>query len=69
MLRRVPWHPWRYTAADYRTAVAATPLASPLTGTPTTAAWDPDLPATLTGLGVRIEEETVLDDLLADLGP
>ncbi|MEV6736362.1 TIGR02679 family protein [Streptomyces sp. NPDC051104] len=68
LLRRVPWHPWRYTVADYRTAVAATPLASPLTGTPTTAAWDPDLPAALTGLGVRIEEETVLDDLLADLG-
>ncbi|WP_328338314.1 TIGR02679 family protein [Streptomyces violaceus] len=68
LLRRVPWHPWRYTAADYRAAVAATPLASPLTGTPTTAAWDPGLPAALTGLGVRIEEEAVLDDLLADLG-
>ncbi|MDL2077897.1 TIGR02679 family protein [Streptomyces sp. GXMU-J15] len=68
LLRRVPWHPWRYTAADYRAAVAATPLAPPLTGTPTTAAWAPDLPAALTELGVRIEEETVLDDLLADLG-
>ena len=68
LLRRVPWHPWRYTAADYRSAVAAAPLASPLTGTPATAAWDPDLPAALTELGVRIEEETVLDDLLADLG-
>jgi uncharacterized protein (TIGR02679 family) len=68
LLRRVPWHPWRYTAADYRTAVAATPLAPPLAGTPATAAWDPDLPAALTELGVRIEEETVLDDLPADLG-
>jgi uncharacterized protein (TIGR02679 family) len=68
LLRRVPWHPWRYTAADYRTAVAATPLAPPLNGTPTTAAWDPDLPAALAELGVRIEEETVIDDLLADLG-
>lgn len=68
LLRRVPWHPWRYTAADYRSAVAAVPPASPLTGTPTTAAWDPDLPAALTELGVRIEEETVIDDLLADLG-
>ncbi|MDT3395407.1 TIGR02679 family protein [Streptomyces sp. B1866] len=68
LLRRVPWHPWRYRATDYRTAVAATPLAPPLTGTPTTAAWDPDLPAALTELGVRIEEETVLDGLLADLG-
>ncbi|MFC9929551.1 TIGR02679 family protein [Streptomyces sp. NPDC127190] len=68
LLRRIPWHPWRYTAAEYRNAVAAAPLASPLTGTPTTAAWDPDLPAALTELGVRIEEETVVDDLLADLG-
>ncbi|MER6067399.1 TIGR02679 family protein [Streptomyces sp. NPDC001817] len=68
LLRRIPWHPWRYTAADYRSAVAAASLAPRLTGTPTTAAWDPDLPAALTELGVRIEEETVLDDLLADLG-
>ncbi|WP_234436293.1 TIGR02679 family protein [Streptomyces sp. NRRL S-813] len=68
LLRRVPWRPWRYTAADYRSAVAAASLAPSLTGTPTTAAWDPDLPAALTELGVRIEEETVLDDLLADLG-
>ncbi|MEV6052034.1 TIGR02679 family protein [Streptomyces sp. NPDC052107] len=65
---RVPWHPWRYTAADYRAAVAATPLARPLAGTPATAAWDPDLSAALTELGVRIEEETVLDYLLTDLG-
>ncbi|MGI5399200.1 TIGR02679 family protein [Streptomyces sp. CA-135486] len=68
LLRRVPWHPWRYMAADYRTAVAAIPLATTLTGTPTTAAWDPDLSAAMTEGGVRIEEEAVLDDLLADLG-
>ncbi|MFF4254971.1 TIGR02679 family protein [Streptomyces sp. NPDC001663] len=67
LLRRVPWRPWRYTAADYRTAAATTPLAPPLTGTPATAAWDPDLAAALAELGVRIEEETVLDTLLADL--
>ncbi|MDQ1045054.1 TIGR02679 family protein [Streptomyces sp. V4I2] len=69
LLRRVPWQPWRYTAADYRTAAAATPLAPPLTGTPANAAWDPDLSPALTELGVRIEEEAVLDTLLADLAP
>lgn len=69
LLRRVPWQPWHYTAADYRTAAAATPLAPPLTGTPADAAWDPDLSAALAELGVRIEEETVLDVLLADLVP
>jgi uncharacterized protein (TIGR02679 family) len=69
LLRRVPWRPWRYTAADYRTAAAATPLAPPLTGTPATAAWDPGLSLALTELGVRVEEEAVLDTLLADLAP
>ncbi|MFI6662922.1 DUF2399 domain-containing protein [Streptomyces sp. NPDC050523] len=68
LLRRVPWQPWRYTAADYRTAAAATPLAPPLAGAPATATWDPGLAAALAELGVRIEEETVLDTLLADLG-
>ncbi|GHH17960.1 DUF2399 domain-containing protein [Streptomyces rubradiris] len=68
LLRRVPWRPWRYTAADCRAAVAATPSASPLAGTPAGAVWDPDLPAALTELGARIEEEMVLDDLPADLG-
>ncbi|MFE3324953.1 TIGR02679 family protein [Streptomyces sp. NPDC059176] len=68
LLRRVPWHPWRYTAADYRAAAASVPLAPPLAGSPTTAGWDPDLSEALIELGVRIEEETVLDDLLADLG-
>nr|WP_245239167.1 TIGR02679 family protein [Streptomyces sp. MZ04] len=65
--RRVPWRPWRYTTADYRTAAAALNGLRPLTGTPTEAAWDPDLALALTEAGVRVEEESVLDDLLADL--
>ncbi|WP_427167421.1 TIGR02679 family protein [Streptomyces sp. C1-1] len=69
LLRHVPWQPWHYTAADYRAAAAATPLAPPLTGTPAEAAWDADLARTLTALGVRVEEEAVLEVLLADLAP
>ncbi|MFI1972862.1 TIGR02679 family protein [Streptomyces cinnamoneus] len=69
LLQRVPWRPWRYTAAEYRTAATAAPLAPPLTGKPVDAPWDPELRPALTGLGVRVEEETVLDDLLADLAP
>nr|WP_267885440.1 DUF2399 domain-containing protein [Streptomyces scabiei] len=65
LLRRVPWHPWRYTAADYRSAVAAGRLAPPLAGTPTTAEWDTHLPVALMELGVRAAG--ILDDLLADL--
>lgn len=71
LLRRVPWHPWRYTAADYRAALAASDPEhppGPLTGTPTRALWDPDLPAALAEAGVRVEEERELDLLLSDLG-
>ncbi|WHM35999.1 TIGR02679 family protein [Streptomyces sp. BPTC-684] len=67
LLRRVPWRPWRYTAADYRAAALARPDGPPLTGQPTEAPWDPDLQRALLGLGVRVEEETVLDALLTDL--
>ncbi|MFW6725126.1 TIGR02679 family protein [Streptomyces sp. MAR4 CNY-716] len=67
LLRRVPWRPWRYTAADYRAAAATMPLARPLRGTPASAPWDPGLTAALTEVGVRVEEESVIDDLLSDL--
>ncbi|WP_344103464.1 TIGR02679 family protein [Nocardiopsis rhodophaea] len=66
LLRRVPWHPWRFTAADYQVAATAN-HGSPLTGTPTQADWDPELAPALHESGVRIEEETVLDRLLNDL--
>ncbi|MEV4867693.1 TIGR02679 family protein [Streptomyces syringium] len=67
LLRSVPWHPWRYTATDYRALVAAAPSLPPLTGTPAEAPWDPALAPALAELGVRAEEETALDFLLADL--
>ncbi|MCY0935879.1 TIGR02679 family protein [Streptomyces sp. H34-S4] len=66
--QHVPWRPWRYTAGDYRAAVAAaSPTPQPLTGTVAASPWEPDLAMALTEHGVRIEEETVLDVLLADL--
>ncbi|MFE5585388.1 TIGR02679 family protein [Kitasatospora sp. NPDC056531] len=67
LLAHVPWTPWRYTTADYRAAQDAHGDTAPLTGTPTEAAWDPELSAALRTAGRRIEEELVLDDLLADL--
>ncbi|MET9580019.1 DUF2399 domain-containing protein [Streptomyces massasporeus] len=39
-----------------------------LTGPPAATPWDPALAAALAECGVRVEEETVLDDLLMDLG-
>ncbi|MET9736134.1 TIGR02679 family protein [Streptomyces sp. NPDC006458] len=67
LLRRVPWRPWRYTAADYRAAVSVHPAGPPLTGLPAQAPWDPGLPEALAELGVRVEEESVLGDLVTDL--
>ncbi|MFF8292844.1 TIGR02679 family protein [Streptomyces sp. NPDC016309] len=67
--RRVPWRPWRYTAADYRAAVSrnASPPLSPLVGTPTETPWEPALAAAVAELGVRVEEERELELLLSDL--
>ncbi|MEU7019464.1 TIGR02679 family protein [Streptomyces sp. NPDC046203] len=67
--RHVPWRPWRYTAADYRTAAlrGVAPPLSPLVGTPTKTPWEPALAAAVAELGVRVEEERELDLLLSDL--
>lgn len=70
LLQHVPWSPWRYTAGEYRAAVAAADrVPPPLAGKPAVSPWDPDLASALAEHGVRIEEEAVLDALLADLGP
>ncbi|MGI5366766.1 DUF2399 domain-containing protein [Streptomyces iakyrus] len=68
LARSVPWRSWRYTAADYRAAVTTVAEAPNLTGPPAATPWDPALDAALAECGVRVDEETVLDDLLADLG-
>ncbi|MFE9972773.1 TIGR02679 family protein [Streptomyces hirsutus] len=67
--RSIPWQPWRYTAAHYRAAAARAAEAPDLTGPPAVTPWDPALAVALAECGVRVEEEAVLDDLLADLGP
>lgn len=67
LMRHAPWRPWRFGTADYRRAAHRTGLPQ-LTGTPTTAPWDPELASALEEFGVRVEEETVLGELMADLG-
>lgn len=69
LLRAVPWSPWRFTAAHYRAAVGSGLSSLGLTGIPTDVPWDPPLAQSLAELRVRVEEETVLDDLLDDLKP
>lgn len=68
LARSVPWRPWLYTAAEYRAAVSAMAEAPDLTGGPAATPWDPALAVALAECGVRVEEETVLHDLLTDLG-
>jgi Protein of unknown function (DUF2398)/Protein of unknown function C-terminus (DUF2399) len=57
--------PWRQDADAYRSA--ADKDGPPLRGRPVTATWDPALTQAILELGVKVEEEQVLDDLLADL--
>lgn len=65
LMQRIPAAPWRFRTPDY---LAAAVHGRTLTGTPTVASWDDRLGATMTGTGVAVEEEQVIDDLLTDLG-
>lgn len=66
VFEQVPAVPWRFDSAAYR-AAAASELAAPLRGRPAVAGWDSELSAAMAELGRQVEEEAVLDDLLADL--
>ncbi|WP_049795701.1 TIGR02679 family protein [Frankia sp. EAN1pec] len=57
--------PWRYDRAHYERALR--PGLAGLTGRPVDARFDPDLSDALSEHRYRVEEEAVLDDLLADL--
>lgn len=58
--------PWRFGTADLR---AVDLPGAPLAGTRVEARWDPDLAAAIEARGTRLEEEQVLETLLADLAP
>ncbi|HWG22704.1 TIGR02679 family protein [Actinospica sp.] len=60
--------PWRYTFRDYLEAVDREQGAPLNTGEPCDASWDPHLRAAISARAVRVEEEHVLTELLADLG-
>lgn len=57
--------PWRYDTRSYLDRVSRSSGA--LRGTPVEAAWDVELSGAIARRGVRLEEEAVLADLLADL--
>ncbi len=65
---RIPWDPWQYDKAAYLAALDAHRETAALSGIPTATDWDPPLAASMTASGRRVEEELVIDRLLADLG-
>ncbi len=59
--------PWRMTAADYLSGVRAGDTAVTLAGDPVPTPWEPGLGEAMRATGRAIYEETVADQLLADL--
>jgi len=65
--RSVPWTPWRYGEADYRAACESSLATSEFTGSVGDTPWNSALSAAMEELRLRVEEESVLEDLLDDL--
>ncbi|MGO9751505.1 MAG: TIGR02679 family protein [Solirubrobacteraceae bacterium] len=62
--RRVPVEPWLYNREAYLHAVANHPHTAPLTGSPVTPSWDPQLECAMRAAGRQVEEELVASGLL-----
>jgi uncharacterized protein (TIGR02679 family) len=63
---RLPCTPWRYETTAYRAAVEAGPGRA-LTSMPVEASWDAHLGTAMREIGRAVEEERVVDELVADL--
>jgi uncharacterized protein (TIGR02679 family) len=59
--------PWRFTAADYETAIKNNADYVGLAGTPQPTPWAPSLAAAMTAHERAVYEESVADPLIADL--
>lgn len=65
---RLPARPWHFDTSAYRTAADShADRHPPLSGVPALPSWDPDLGPLMAEIGLAVEEESVLDDLLTDL--
>ncbi|MGI8800249.1 MAG: TIGR02679 family protein [Pseudonocardia sp.] len=65
---RLPLVPWRFDAVAYRRATSFG-AGRELVSQPVEACWDPALSTAMRELGKVVEEERVVDDLIADLSP
>src|SRR3954452_11248206 len=59
--QRIPWTPWRYTAADYVAVVEGNPLSRSLVGRPALSPWDPKLAMVMAEHGLVVEEAAVAE--------
>ncbi len=59
--------PWRMTASDYLSGIKTADTAVALKGDPVPTPWEPKLRETMHATGWAVYEETVADQLLADL--
>jgi uncharacterized protein (TIGR02679 family) len=64
---RLPLVPWRFDTEAYLRAADTITSPQPLVGASAPTSWDPRLGETMRRVGRRIEEELVLEELLADL--
>lgn len=62
-------HPWRLATADYETAIKNNADYVSLAGAPQPTPWAPTLATAMTTHGRAVYEESVADDLIADLAP
>jgi uncharacterized protein (TIGR02679 family) len=62
-------HPWRFATADYETAIKNNADYVGLAGRPQSTPWARTLAAAMTVHGRAVYEESVADDLIADLAP
>ncbi|MDX6339622.1 MAG: hypothetical protein QOG05_6962, partial [Streptosporangiaceae bacterium] len=68
LVARYGAHAWRMGAGDYLAAVNANDIGVDLSGEPVPTPWDPELPKAMSLGGYAVYEETVADQLVADLG-
>ena len=65
--RSVPWSSWRFGETDYRIACESSLATSVFSGAVGATPWDSGLAGAMEELRLRVEEESVLADLLDDL--
>ncbi|MEO7015586.1 MAG: TIGR02679 family protein [Leifsonia sp.] len=67
LARNVPWVPWRFDESHYRAACAAGDSLPTFAGIVGETPWDRGLAAAMDEFRLRVEEESVLHELLQDL--